>query len=63
MTSDALTKGEKQRNFVTPNIVWANQTTESFVYHWLCALAMFDVMRFPAFVGALDVISSLLLIC
>ena len=35
---------------------WANQRTESFLYYWLCAHAMFEVTRFPAFVGALNVI-------
>jgi len=29
-------------------VIWANQKTESFVYHWLRALAMFDEMSFPA---------------
>ena len=37
--------------------------SESFVYYLLCALAMFDVSRFPNFVGASDVISSVLSIC
>ena len=27
-------------------IIWANQKTESFVYRWLLARAMFDVTRF-----------------
>jgi len=30
------------------NIIWANQKTKSFDYHWLCALAMFNVTSFPA---------------
>ena len=45
----------KLRNIITHNIVWANQNTKSFVYPWLRTLAMFDVMCFPAFVGASDV--------
>jgi len=45
------------------NLIWANPKTQSFVYRWLHAHAMFDVMCFPAFVGALDVMSCVLLIC
>jgi len=45
---------------ITYNVIWANQKTESYVYCWLRALAMFDVMRFPTFVRASDVISSVL---
>jgi len=37
-----------------------NRMTESFVYHWLRAHATFNVKCFPAFVGASDVISSVL---
>ena len=37
-----------------------NQKTENFVYHWLHALAMFDVTCIPTFVGSSDVISGLL---
>jgi len=28
------------------NVIWAKQKTESFVYGWLCALAIFDVTLF-----------------
>jgi len=37
--------------------------TKSFVNRWLCALAMFDVTRFPAYDGALDVILIVLSLC
>jgi len=37
------------------NVIWANQKTESFEYHWLRALAMLDV---PPFRQASDIISS-----
>jgi len=42
------------------NVIWANQKTESYVYRWLRALALFNVTRFSAFVGESDVISSIL---
>jgi len=45
---------------ITHNVIWANQKTEFFVYRWLRALAMFGVTSFAAFVGASDVISSVL---
>ena len=41
-------------------VIWANQKTKSFLYRCLCALAMFDVTCFPAFVGASDIILSVL---
>ena len=41
-------------------IIWANQKTESFVYGWLHAHAMFDVTCFPTFVRASEVISRVL---
>jgi len=47
-------------NFITHKVVCANQKTESFVYRWLHALAMFDVIYFPSIFGALDIISSIL---
>jgi len=53
------TKGGKLRNVIT-HVIWANQKTESFVYRWLRTQAMFDVTCFPAFVGASDVILSIL---
>jgi len=46
------TKGGKLSNAMT-HIIWANQKTESL-------LAMLDVARFPAFIGALDVILCIL---
>jgi len=52
-----LTKGGKLRNIIMHNVIWANQKTEFYVYRWLGALAIFDVVCFPAFLGALDVIS------
>jgi len=42
-------------------IIGTNRKTEYFVYRWLSTIAMFDVTRFPAFVRASDVISSILL--
>jgi len=43
------TKGGNLPNVTTHNVIWANQKTESFVYRWLLAHAMFDVTCFPAF--------------
>ena len=54
------TKGGNLHNIIMYNIIWANQKTESFVYHWLCGHAMFDVTCFPAFVVATDVILSIM---
>ena len=51
------------RYIMTNNVIWANPKTKKFVYHWLHAHAMFDVTRFSAFVRALNLISSILLIC
>jgi len=53
-------KGGTVPYFITYNVIWANQKSESFVYPWLHKLAMFDVICFPAFVGASGVISSVL---
>jgi len=47
---------------VSPNVIWTNQNTESFVYQWLRALTKLDVTGFPAFVRASNIISSILLI-
>ena len=44
------------------HVIWTNQTTEMFVYHWQRTNASFDV-TFPTFVSASDVISSVLSIC
>jgi len=55
-------KGETLLNVVKHNVMKANQKTESCFCHWLRAPAMVDVTCFPAFVGASDVISSVLLI-
>ena len=38
---------------ITYNVIFANQKTESFEYHWLSALAMFDVTRFPAILSCI----------
>jgi len=46
------------RYVVTYNAILTNQKTESFEYHWLRALVMFDVTSFPPFCRASDVISS-----
>ena len=49
-----LTKGGNLHNVIA-YIIWANQKTESIVYRWIHALvsfAIFDVTRFPTFVGA-----------
>jgi len=54
--SNAPIRGGKLCNVITHNVVWANQKTESFMYHWLCTLAMFDVNVLSAFVRASDVI-------
>ena len=50
------TKGKKLRNVKTHNVVWANQKTESRVYRWLCALAMFELACYSA-IGAFNAIS------
>ena len=52
---------KKAEIYVKPftfNVIWANQMTESFEYHWLRALAMLDVCAFPPFCRASDVISN-----
>jgi len=46
------TKCGKLRNVLKQNVIWANQKTESFVFRWLHAHAMFDVTCFSAFVEA-----------
>ena len=53
MTSDARQKCGNLRYAVTYIVIWANQKTESFEYHWLCALAMFDVMNFPVILSGI----------
>jgi len=35
------------------HVIWANQKTESFEYHWLRTLAMFDVTSFPAILSGI----------
>ena len=35
------------------HVIWANQKTESFKYHWFRALAMFDVTSFPAILSGI----------
>jgi len=54
-----VTKGGKLR-WVIKHIIWTNKKTESSVYCWQHALAMFDVTCFPTFVRASDVISSVM---
>ena len=54
------TKCRKLLNAVMHNVICANQKTVSFVFCGLHAHAMFNRTCFPAFVGALDVISSVL---
>ena len=53
-------KGRKLRNVITNNVIRIKQKTESFVHRWQRAHVSFQVTRFPAFVGASDVISSVL---
>ena len=48
MTSDARRKCRNLHYAITYSVIWANQKTESLKYHWLRALAMFDVTSFPA---------------
>ena len=48
MTSDAQQKYGNLHNAITYNIILANQKTESVEYHWLRALAIFDITSFPA---------------
>jgi len=42
------------RYAITYNVIWENQKTESFEYHWLRALAMFDVTSFPAILSGIE---------
>jgi len=56
-----LTKSEKLCNVITHNVIWAKKT-KYFVYRWLCPYVMLDVMCFPAFVRASNIISSIILI-
>jgi len=56
MTSVNLTQGGKLGNVILHNVIWANQKTEPFVYHWLRAHAMIVVTA----LGESDVISSIL---
>jgi len=53
-----LTKGRKLCYIITHKIICANQNTESFVYRWVNEQTTFNIMRFSAFVGASNVISS-----
>jgi len=54
-------KGGKLCNVIT-YVIWATKKTESLVYRWLHAHAIFDVTGFLAFVRASDVVSSIMLI-
>jgi len=49
------TKDRKLHKVITNNIIWAYQKKE---FLWLRAHAMFDITRFPAFIKALEIISS-----
>ena len=49
MMSDARQKGGNLHYTITYNVIWANQKTGSFVYHWLCALAT----SFPAILSCI----------
>ena len=51
-------KRKNLRYTITYNVILANQRTEPIEYHWLRALAMFDVASFAAICWASDVISS-----
>jgi len=53
-------KSRNLHDVISENIIPANQKTELLVFCWLHAQIMFDVTWFPAFVGASDVISSVL---
>ena len=53
------TKGSKSLNIIKHNLICPNHITESFVLGWLCTHGTYDVRFLPAFVIALDVISSL----
>jgi len=54
------TKGGKLCNAITHSVIWTNQMSESAVYCWQRAHAPYDVTCFPGFVGAWNVISSVL---
>ena len=54
-----LVKQKAGNYIIMHSVIWANQKNESFVLHWLCANAMFDIRCVPAFVLALDIISAL----
>jgi len=54
MTSDARQKGGNLRYAIAYNVIWANQKTESFEYHWLHELAMFDITSFPAILTGIE---------
>jgi len=47
MTSDARQKRRDLHYAIIYNVIWANQKTKSFVYHWLRTLAIFKVTSFP----------------
>jgi len=52
MTSNAWQKRGNLLYAIT-YVIWANQTTESFKYHRLQALEMFDVTSFPAILSGI----------
>ena len=53
----ASANGGNVRNIIVHNIIWSNQMAESLIYR---SHATFEVTCFPAFVGTLNVISSVL---
>jgi len=54
MTSNTWQKCGNLRYAITYNVIWANLRTEFFYHHWLCALAMFDITSFPAFLSGIE---------
>jgi len=53
MRSDAQQECKNLCYAIMYIVIWVNQKTESFEYHWLCALAMFDVKSFPAILSGI----------
>jgi len=52
-TSDAWQKCGNLHTAIT-NVIWVNQKTDSLEFHWLRALAISDVMRFPAILSGIQ---------
>ena len=53
MTSYARQKCGNLHYAILYNLIWTNQRTESFEYHWLRALPMFDITRFSAILSGI----------